>query len=667
MILKLRYVIATTIATAALLSPTIASASNSSAHDGRRKLMPGSSIAQEVRNEHATGNSHPKFTLTGEVAGQSGNAFSIHVREPVPAVTSETTFSSFNGPKETVGNLGFTLLVADSDSDEEDGTIAIIAINDVTEEVNGIVQKKGQNMKFTQTKGNPAWAIEAEEFIPPAWACGVGSEEEAAGRRSLVEHGDHDHHDHDHEGHDHHDRESTEHTLAYLKENLRGSNIQMGKRRKLQSGGSYDFQVDVYIEVDQALVNDNGGIFNPNTINYVNSIFTGANTIYESEINTHLNILHITLNNNYDSSTSTSGALTTMRSIYSSQNFNYYDGPGRIDVHHALLSKSLGGGIAYLGVLCDSLYGFGLSASLSGQFASMDNAVVWDMMVVMHELGHNFNSGHTHNYPSPAIDTCGCSTDNTCSGSCPAELPLAKSSTIMSYCHLCSGGYNNMMYTFGGKYNGSGSRGTTSSYSNSNLQGTYSIEPRRVNVNMWNHVASRGTCLDVTVVNTDPTASPTPLPTKLPTEAPTSQPTNEPTSKPTGPTNAPTNEPTSTPTASPTPRPTNVPTNEPTNVPTTTANCPTINNEGTCSSKPNCEWIKKKGGACIFGATTPVTTPPPTSPSGSVTPPPTGSVTPPPTPPSNTCVVRGDPCPANPADCCNNAGCVTRGRNSKCN
>ena len=90
----------------------------------------------------------------------------------------------------------------------------------------------------------------------------------------------------------------------------------------------------------------------------------------------------------------------------------------------------------------------------------------------MHELGHNFNSDHTHSY-SPVIDTCG--------SSCPAQLPLAKSATIMSYCDQC-GGYSNIEYTFGGKYSGTGLRSDMNSYSNSPLAGLgiVSIEPRRV-------------------------------------------------------------------------------------------------------------------------------------------------------------------------------------------
>ena len=106
----------------------------------------------------------------------------------------------------------------------------------------------------------------------------------------------------------------------------------------------------------------------------------------------------------------------------------------------------------------------------------------------MHEVGHNFNSGHTHDY-SPVIDTCGTA--------CPAGLPLAKSSTIMSYCHGCNGGYTNMDYTFGGKYKGSGIRSDINSYNNSPLAGTISFEPRRVSALMWQHVSSRGTCTNV--------------------------------------------------------------------------------------------------------------------------------------------------------------------------
>lgn len=43
--------------------------------------------------------------------------------------------------------------------------------------------------------------------------------------------------------------------------------------------------------------------------------------------------------------------------------------------------------VAYLGAICESKRGFGVSASMKGNFLSMDSAAVWDMVVVMHEFG----------------------------------------------------------------------------------------------------------------------------------------------------------------------------------------------------------------------------------------------------------------------------------------
>ena len=39
-----------------------------------------------------------------------------------------------------------------------------------------------------------------------------------------------------------------------------------------------------------------------------------------------------------------------------------------------------------IAAVCDPEYGFGLSAGLKGSYQSMDNAVVWDMMVVSEML-----------------------------------------------------------------------------------------------------------------------------------------------------------------------------------------------------------------------------------------------------------------------------------------
>jgi hypothetical protein len=97
-----------------------------------------------------------------------------------------------------------------------------------------------------------------------------------------------------------------------------------------------------------------------------------------------LSVIVIDLNNNYGTATSIFTALDTMRSIFSRPSSWHYTSPEGIqpDLHHALLSKNLGGGIAYPGVICNSNFGFGLSANLDGSYRSMGAAVVWDMKVV---------------------------------------------------------------------------------------------------------------------------------------------------------------------------------------------------------------------------------------------------------------------------------------------
>lgn len=109
---------------------------------------------------------------------------------------------------------------------------------------------------------------------------------------------------------------------------------------------------------------------------------------------------------------------------------------------HGLSGRSLGGGVAYVNALCSGEYAHGVSANMNGSFPMpvQDNSHSnWDLMVVSHELGHNFGTGHTHDQNSynPVIDGCG-------NGDCA----LALDSTIMSYCHLCSGGMSNMDMRF---------------------------------------------------------------------------------------------------------------------------------------------------------------------------------------------------------------------------
>jgi len=101
-------------------------------------------------------------------------------------------------------------------------------------------------------------------------------------------------------------------------------------------------------------------------------------------------------------------------------------------------------GIASLDVLCStsSAYSFNQVFLFNVDIPGADTSTN-DVMIVGHEIGHNFGSPHTHCY-SPPIDTCyngeACYTGGT---SCPVPQTIngltSITGTLMSYCQLLGG------------------------------------------------------------------------------------------------------------------------------------------------------------------------------------------------------------------------------------
>lgn len=218
------------------------------------------------------------------------STFSFEVSVATPAVTADTLIHDEEGNLVRMGELSYTLLVA-SPADRDSGTMALISVDHKTGETNGIVQKKDlKAMHISQNMGRSIVAKEEAEFVPPAWACNVAEEheEEPMRHRHLEEDG-HDHHDH-HEDHDHshhHDHgldgKDLSGSFENLRKSLRGTDVSnIGKRRKLQDaivGSTY--QVDLYLEYDQAMVDQQGS--KANAESYIIKLVTIANTIYEPE------------------------------------------------------------------------------------------------------------------------------------------------------------------------------------------------------------------------------------------------------------------------------------------------------------------------------------------------------------------------------------------------
>jgi hypothetical protein len=99
--------------------------------------------------------------------------------------------------------------------------------------------------------------------------------------------------------------------------------------------------------------------------------------------------------------------------------------------------RNLGyGGIGYIGNAC-SWEAFAIEGRFNGSFpvpTGETNRANWDIIVVAHEMGHNFGTWHTHDGFIPTIDECGNGTPSR--------------GTIMSYCHIHPGYTMNMDLRF---------------------------------------------------------------------------------------------------------------------------------------------------------------------------------------------------------------------------
>jgi hypothetical protein len=242
-------------------------------------------------------------------------------------------------------------------------------------------------------------------------------------------------------------------------------------------------------------------LFNDTTkaTTYIGNLIGYASTTYVNELNTSLLVQSASL------WTTSNDPWTQTSTFCGLMEFGKYWNQNKTGVSrttaHFMSGKSLGGGIAWVGQLCSGSFftgaasscpglgaestpwggGYGFTANITGTFDVNNPTVMWDIVAVSHEIGHNFNSPHTHCYNglegngSP-IDQCWTGeTDGhgACySGTRSLPGPTGSGSgTIMSYCHLLSGGMSNISLTFGTNF-------------------AYGVQPGREAARMSNYVVS---------------------------------------------------------------------------------------------------------------------------------------------------------------------------------
>ncbi len=198
--------------------------------------------------------------------------------------------------------------------------------------------------------------------------------------------------------------------------------------------------VELYFECDYDAYQKNGSSV-PNTENWVTSIFNEVSILYVNE-GIDLTISDIMVWTSTDPYAGLNGTSAVLNEFTSQIQANGFNGT----LAHLLSTRSLGGGVAYINVLCNSSNPTAVSGNLAINVVPFPN-YSWNVNVVAHEMGHNFGSPHTHacywNGNNTQIDDCGnqyLANNGGNPGPCydPNNpiLPTATGGTIMSYCHL---------------------------------------------------------------------------------------------------------------------------------------------------------------------------------------------------------------------------------------
>ncbi len=205
------------------------------------------------------------------------------------------------------------------------------------------------------------------------------------------------------------------------------------KHVAVKSGGP--LEAVLAIDTDTELLSQKFGGSTSAATDYIADLIAAMNVMYSRDLNVSLVQGTTFLRTASDPYTVNSNGAA---SSYELSEFRSYWGSTYGSVDRALVAMLSGkstssysaSGIAYVGSLCSTSYGYSFSKVFKVNYLSGDAGLVG------HEIGHSFGSSHTHCY-SPPIDTCWNECGYTGATSCPGGP-----GTVMSYCHLNGCGSN---------------------------------------------------------------------------------------------------------------------------------------------------------------------------------------------------------------------------------
>jgi hypothetical protein len=290
----------------------------------------------------------------------------------------------------------------------------------------------------------------------------------------------------------------------------------------LAAASTTPYTVKVAIETDWELWQDFGSHLAIEE--YVGDLIAFASSMYDSEIDTNLVVSHLST---WSSSGDPWAQSNPSCALYEFGRY-WNDNNAGVDrtIAHFVAGRGGLAGVAWLGVLCQGAFNvnhgggcpglspntdnyggaYGYTGGIQGDFNPASPNKVWDIIAVTHEIGHNFDSPHTHCYnglggSSLPVDGCynGQAGQGCFAGTQALPGPAGQGSgTIMSYCHFHSPGLSNIAFSFGTGH-------------------PYGVLPQRVPDRMRAHVESRAALAPACFTREEPGGGPTepPCPDEL--------------------------------------------------------------------------------------------------------------------------------------------------------
>lgn len=194
----------------------------------------------------------------------------------------------------------------------------------------------------------------------------------------------------------------------------------------------------IAVETDNELINGKFGGNATTATNYIANLFAQMSIIYERDLLVRLLQGHTILRTGAtDPYTSAGTTVDKMMEFGNYWSANYSSVNRAAAIMLSARGTAGAAGVAWIDVLCSKSNGYAYNQVFTSGTAVSSSEV----MIVAHELGHNFGSPHTHCY-NPPLDNC----YNTASGcyagtkTCPAPATIngvtGVTGTLMSYCHL---------------------------------------------------------------------------------------------------------------------------------------------------------------------------------------------------------------------------------------